>query len=237
MALWLKQSQAVTVVIGPMLDATDGATALSALTVATEINADIYKWDATATPPAPSRADMTLTASGGDNDCAHLANGYYSLELTATDTGTLGHIIITTNPTGGLPTWHLFQVVPANVFNSIVPGTDKLTVDAVEINSSATAAAKQALAAGVILPGTVFDDGGTYAAVLTPATSLVFYSDDITEATADHYNGRVVIFTSGALLGQALSITDYEFVASTYGKFTTSASTEVPGNDATFIIV
>jgi hypothetical protein len=61
-------------------------------------------------------------------------------------------------------------------------------------------------------------------------------SDTITEATADHYNGRIVIFTSGALEGQATDITDYALVGAN-GAFTMSALTEAPTNNGTFIIV
>lgn len=69
----------------------------------------------------------------------------------------------------------------------------------------------------------------------TPTTTE-FQADDITEATADHYNGRIVIFTSGALVGQATDITDYAAVGG-IGQFTVTALTEAPANNDTFIIV
>jgi hypothetical protein len=69
----------------------------------------------------------------------------------------------------------------------------------------------------------------------TPTTTE-FQADDITEATADHYNGRVVIFTSGSLTGQATSISDYEAVGG-IGQFTVVAMTEAPANNDTFIII
>lgn len=69
----------------------------------------------------------------------------------------------------------------------------------------------------------------------TPTTTE-FQADDITEATADHYNGRLVIFTSGALDGQATTITDYVAVGG-IGQFTVTTMTEAPANDDTFIIV
>lgn len=85
------------------------------------------------------------------------------------------------------------------------------------------------MAGGTIVEGTVSWDN-------TNATTTVFYSDDITEATADHYIGRVVIFTSGALLYQATDITDYALVAGE-GKFTVTALTEAPADNVTFVIV
>lgn len=69
----------------------------------------------------------------------------------------------------------------------------------------------------------------------TPTTT-VFQADDITEATADHYNSRLIIFTSGVLIGQATTITDYSAVGG-IGQFTVSTMTDAPSNDDTFIIV
>lgn len=98
-----------------------------------------------------------------------------------------------------------------------------------QINSNATAAVQLALSAGVILSGTVSS------AVASPTTT-VFAAADIAEATADHYNGRVVLFTSGALIGQATAIVDFARVSSE-GQFTVVALTEAAANGDTFIIV
>lgn len=101
--------------------------------------------------------------------------------------------------------------------------------DVVEINSSAAAASRLALSAGVIIPGTVDTTS------LTP-TTVLFEADDITESTSQHFNGRVIIFTSGVLIGQATSISDYSLVGGR-GRFTVVALTEAPGNNDTFIII
>lgn len=85
------------------------------------------------------------------------------------------------------------------------------------------------MAGGTIIEGTVSHDN-------TAASTTVFYSDDITEATADHYNGRIVIFTSGALVNQATEITDYA-LDSGEGRFTVTALTEAPADNVTFVIV
>ena len=106
---------------------------------------------------------------------------------------------------------------------------DYLTADAVYISGSSDAADKLEASAETIVTGTVSHDN-------TAATTTVFYSDDVTEATADHYNGRIVIFTSGDLQYQATDITDYELVSGE-GKFTVTALTEAPGDNDTFVIV
>lgn len=65
------------------------------------------------------------------------------------------------------------------------------------------------------------------------ATSTVFITT-LTEATDDHYKGRVVIFTSGAMLGQASDITAYN---GTTKALTVTALTEAPANSVAFEIV
>ena len=121
-------------------------------------------------------------------------------------------------------------VTAAAIKTAIEAGGSHLTlIKAVTDALTLAAATKLALSAGVIVPGTVSWDN-------TNASTTVFYSDDITEATADHYIGRIVIFTSGALIYQATDITDYALVAGE-GKFTVTALTESPADNVTFIIV
>jgi len=96
------------------------------------------------------------------------------------------------------------------------------------IDNSNAAAVNLALAAGVMVAGTVDS-------TVTPTTTQ-FECDDITEATADHYVGRKWLFTSGALVGQATNITAYSLVSGR-GRFTVEEMTEAPANDDTGIIV
>lgn len=105
--------------------------------------------------------------------------------------------------------------------------------DGVELGTSQTAAWASQLeaSAGQIIEATVDTVTNTH----TPTTTE-FQADDVTEATADHYNGRIVIFTSGVLLGQATDITDYVAVGG-IGQFTVTAMTEAPANNDTFVIV
>lgn len=70
----------------------------------------------------------------------------------------------------------------------------------------------------------------------TNATTTVIYSDDVTEATADHFNGRLFVMTSGDLVGQYTDITDYALDTGE-GKFTVTALTEAPADNATFVII
>ena len=107
-------------------------------------------------------------------------------------------------------------------------------VDAIKVVTDAlgaTAAANLALAAGVMVPATVDTATNSH----TPTTTE-FQADDVTEATADHFNGRVIIFTSGTVKDQATSISDYVAVGG-IGQFTVVALTEAPLNNDTFIIL
>ena len=104
-----------------------------------------------------------------------------------------------------------------------------IAADVISISGSTDAADKLEASAETIVIGTVSHD-------VTIATTTIFYSNDIIEATADHFNGRVVIFTSGDLIRQATDITDYELVAGE-GKFTVTALTELPADNVTFVIV
>ena len=106
-----------------------------------------------------------------------------------------------------------------------VAGSFRIVPDAL----SSAGMVKLEASAGTIVIGTVSHDN-------TVASTSVFYCDNIAEATADHFNGRIVIFTSGDLIYQATDIIDYELDTGE-GKFTVSALTEAPGDDDTFIII
>lgn len=116
---WLKQSTAVTLLLGPFLDETDGKTAETALTLA--------------------QADVRLSKNGGNmaqkneaTSCTHDELGYYGCPVDTTDTNTLGRLMVMVHESGALPVWQEFMVVPANVWDSLF-GADYLQVDAVQI--------------------------------------------------------------------------------------------------------
>ncbi len=120
MATLLKQSTAVTVKMGPFLDDTDGKTAETALTI--------------------TQPDVRLAKNGGAfaqlaaaQTLDHEEAGWYNLDLDATDTGTLGILIVAIHESGALPVWREFMVVPAHVYDGLVAGSDYLQVDAVQI--------------------------------------------------------------------------------------------------------
>lgn len=110
----LKQSTTATIKLGPFIDDTDGKTAETALSIA--------------------QADVRLSKNGGDfaqknstTSATHDENGYYDISLDATDTGTLGRLRVSVSKSGALPVWQDFQVVTANVYDTLC-STDSLDV-------------------------------------------------------------------------------------------------------------
>ena len=104
-----------------------------------------------------------------------------------------------------------------------IPAAVQAKLDLIEAVTTAlglTASQRLSLSANEILPFTV----DTVTNGHTP-TSLVFQSADFTEATASHYNGRIIIWRTGALAEQATSIAAYELVGG-IGQFTVIEMTE-----------
>lgn len=122
MARLLKQSTAIIFRIGPFLDDTDGKTAETGLTIA---QADIQI----------SKAGGAFAQTSASPTTTHDTDGWYQCPLTATDTDTLGMLTVQIAMSGALPVWEHFTVVPANVFDSLISGSDYLLVDIKQVNA------------------------------------------------------------------------------------------------------
>lgn len=151
--IWLRQSTAVTVMIGPFIDDTDGKTAETGLTI--------------------SQADVRLSKNAGNmaqkgdaTSCTHDELGYYTCPLSTTDTNTLGVLRLMVHEGGALPVWQDYMVVPANVWDSYF-GADLLQVHAAEITANLITAA--AIADGAIDAATFAAGAITAAAIATDA--------------------------------------------------------------------
>jgi hypothetical protein len=200
-----------------MVDDTDFITAESGLTIA---NTDIKL--------SKNGAAAVNKNSGG---ATHIINGAYSVTFDATDTDTVGELYTSISVSGALVAEEKFWVYEEAIYAARFASgaTGLLPANVTQVNSDADSAIRLALSTKQIIPGTVDTTA-------VGATNTAFESDDITEATNDHYNGRTIVFTSGVLLGQATSITDYTTNGAN-GVFTIVATTEAPGNNDTFIIV
>ncbi len=126
MSLPLKYSTASqTVILGPFLDDSDGKTAETGLTIA---NTDIKL----------KKHNGTSDTNKNSGGATHIANGYYYTTLDATDTNTIGRLVISVNASGALPVWHEFVVYPAEAYDYLfaAAGTDYMKVDIAQINGS-----------------------------------------------------------------------------------------------------
>lgn len=104
--------------MGYFVDATDGDTPQTGLTIA---NTDIKLWKAGAT-------SLTNKNSGG---ASHLADGIYYATLDATDTNTIGSLIVFCHPTGALAVRIECCVLDEAVYDTLF-GTLALATSSVE---------------------------------------------------------------------------------------------------------
>lgn len=211
--LVLKTGVNNTVQLGPFID-TDGYTPLTGLTI-TAGEVWLSKQGATG---------WTAKNSGG---LTHSAGGYYYGTFDSTDTNTVGRLQVYVKDTGDdhLPVYHEFMVLPANIADSWYLGTDTLQVDVTQIAGDTTAATNLYRAANGIVVG--------QAATGTLSTTQM--TTGLSEATDDHYNGRIVVWVSGVLAGQAATITNY--VGSSKMIEYSAGITEAPSNGDYFVIV
>jgi hypothetical protein len=102
----LRQSTAVDVLIGPFVDSTDGDTEEAALTIN---RADVLL--SKNGQGAVQKTDVTAAASDAD--------GFYNCELDATDTGTVGQLVLYVHVAGALAVRHDFQIVEEEPYDDI----------------------------------------------------------------------------------------------------------------------
>lgn len=198
-------------------------------------NVDAILVDTGTTIPAtlgsPAGADMSADIAAVKSETAAIVADTNELQVDWANGGRLDLLIDAIKTvTDALPDSGALTSLATAAALTTVDGV----VDAIKVITDAlgaTAAARLALSAGVMVPGTVDTATNSH----TPTTTE-FQADDITEATADHFNGRVVIFTSGVLINQATDITDYVAVGG-IGQFTVTALTEAPSNNDTFIVI
>ena len=115
---------------------------------------------------------------------------------------------------------------------SIIDAATKAVEDNVLIINTQFSGQLEA-SAGIII-GEV--DTATFAATATQLEGFRLSPNVTEELTADHYNGRLLLFTTGALLGQMTDISDY-VLANSKEKFTYTALTEAPADTDRYVIL
>ena len=125
----LRQNGAVKVLCGPFLDKTDGVTAETGLTLGGMTCATLVK------------ANSSTAVDVSSDTWTEIANGYYTITLTSTDQNTVGPATLYFRlDSTFLPVRVDCTVYPAQVYDSIIGGTDLLQVDVTQISGDSTAA-------------------------------------------------------------------------------------------------
>ena len=175
-----------------------------------------------------SEPTFDFTAVGNTELLLRGWNGPLTIDnLSSGDTvaidGNCSGLTLTANCTGGTVVL-TGNVVMASNLSSGVTLNQTGNMNIIQVSGSTDAADKLEASAETIEIGAA--EAGTL--------STTQMTSDLTEATDDHFNGRVIIWTSGVLTKQATAITDYSGAT---GLLTFTAVTEAPSASDTFIIV
>ena len=115
MAVILRQTTAIDVLIGPFLDGADG------LTQDSGVSPSVFL----------SKNGQALAAKHDATTPTHDSAGYYNCELDTGDTDTVGDLVLIFNgDTGNLAVRHSFQVVEESVYDSLFASNATRKVDA-----------------------------------------------------------------------------------------------------------
>lgn len=128
MPIYLRQSTASQEVpLGYFLDSTDGNTEETGLTIA---NTDIKIW----------KAGATTLANKNSGGATHISNGVYYAVLDATDTNTIGSLVIFIHVTGALAIKVECVVLDEAVYDVLFGTTAPSTLTQAQVNTEADTA-------------------------------------------------------------------------------------------------
>jgi hypothetical protein len=185
MTVYLRQSTASQEVpLGFFLDNSDGNTEETALTIA---NTDIKIW----------KAGSTTVVSKNSGGATHITKGIYYCTLDATDTDTLGSLLIFVHVTGALSVRQEFVVVTANWYDTMF-STDVLDTNVTTIAAGAITAAAidtDAIDADAIKTDAITEiqSGLATASALSAAKTVVDAIKVVTDAQAATGTGLTAI--------------------------------------------
>lgn len=205
----LKYATQSIVNVGPFVDATDGVTPETALTLSSGV-AELYSPGAVA----------TIDVSG--RTWAHIAYGMYRITLTAADLTYTGSMVLHLHPSGARPVLTEILAVASGTFEGWLSGS-AVAANMSQINGNSTAASNLGSSALGLTALTV-QTGSSTTQILT----------NLTESVNNHFAGRTLVFTSGTLAGQATTITAYNGTTKT---LTVAAVTSAPAAAVTAVIV
>lgn len=125
--IFLKQSTAATVRVGPFVDATNGVTPETGITLSAADQAELLKQGSGATTDISGSTWAAITGVGG----------WYDLSLTTGNTDTCGALyIIVQDESVCLPVFVHCTVLQANVYDSLIGGTTYLETNPGKFSTS-----------------------------------------------------------------------------------------------------
>lgn len=188
MAIYLKQSTASQeVCLGYFVDSTDGNTEETGLTIA---NTDIKL----------HKAGATTLANKNSGGATHISNGIYYAVLDATDTDTLGPLVIYCHPTGALAVRVECCVLASNIYDSLIGGGDVLQVDVTQFGgTNATASGGRPEVNTTHAAGTAWGSGAITAASI--ATGAIDADAIATDAVTEIQSGLALEATLTSMKG------------------------------------
>lgn len=231
---YLRQSTAVTVAMGPMVDATDGFTAEISLTIT---QPDIRL----------SKNGAAFAQKNAAGTLSHMENGFYSLPLDTTDTNTVGRLTVHCAESGARPHTYDFMVVEEEIYDGIFASTaGSSTWMPTNVEAWLGTAAATPTVAGVpevdvthwqgttalasSTAGTPAVDvvrinnasaaatnlgrwalvGGAAALTADSGTTTTLVDAALTAADVDYFKGCMIVFSSGTISGQCRLVTAFD---------------------------
>jgi hypothetical protein len=203
MTIYLRQSTASQEVpLGHFVDSTDGNTEETGLTVAA---ASILIW----------KTGATTLAAKNSGDATHISNGIYYAVLDATDTNTLGPLVIFVHVTGALPVRLECVVLDEPVYDLLItagtPATNLLDFfdgtgyagGTAKLDVNVTAMANGTITAAAIATGAIDADAIAADAVTEIQSGLALAADLSTDAEIADAVWDEVINTGHAVANSA----------------------------------
>lgn len=157
---YLKQSTAAVIPFGPGLLPADGVTLVTTLVSAMDNGTTGIFLSKNGGAAAIRHATVTATT--------YDAYGYYLVTLDTTDTNTLGRLRVSYAAAATtVPIWDDYTVLPANIFDSFISGSDLFDVSTTQLAGQTVTAA-----AGVTFPTSVSSPTNITAGTITTVTNL-----------------------------------------------------------------
>lgn len=212
MTQWLRQATPVTMSLGPFLN-TITFTSMSSLTIAqANVKVALHNQAYTASNHAGVQGQLDQ-------------QGCYAIRLDDWDTRQLGQFRLRVHVTGALPITETFMVVPPNVFDSLVSGSDTLAVTTVHISQSAIwEQALDPINASYGFQGNLL--GATSYSVTLVSGSLI----------QDHYLDHICYVYTGSGAGQPpRTVTGYASASGVLSIY--PAWTELPNTSSRAVVI